>query len=461
MTSESVAPTSEPWLERLGRLSGAFAERYVPDPWIYAISLTLLAMIAAVCVTEHGVWEVARAWHGGFWNNKILTLVAQFSLNLILCTALARTPLLGRGLRALASLPATPRAAIALITLASIALSLISWALCIIGGALFAQEVARQAARRGYALHYPLAIAAGYLGMMTFGLGLTSSAPLIVSAPHHLDALIGVIPFSDTVGSTTSLGILAVVTLICPPLMAAMHPSHAVSCAAASSLAQGDSKQPDTDPDHRPDTFAERLETSPLLLKIAAILPISYFIAHFVIDRKGISIDAMNLSFLCAVLLLYRSPRAMLTQLSQASGGVWSIVFQFPFYAGLMGIIGETGLGAQVAAGFVAVATPETWPTLGIAFSALLNLFVPSAGGQWFATGEILVKTSAGFGFSAAHPVMIEVLGDQLTNMIQPMWALPALALAGLEARHILGYTALAMLAVFLVYCAGLTLFPI
>ena len=136
--SEAVARKESP-LEKIGRLSGLFAERYVPDPWIYAILLTAVAYFSACIFTETGWWESAVAWHVGLWNKGILILIAQFSLNLILCTALARPPLLKRGLAALAHLPKTPKKAIALIGAVSIGLSLISWALCIIGGAIFAQ----------------------------------------------------------------------------------------------------------------------------------------------------------------------------------------------------------------------------------------------------------------------------------------------------------------------------------
>jgi len=450
-------PKTPGFLERLGRWAGMFAERFVPDPWIYAIALTFIAFFGAVIVTDKEVVDVARAWHKGLWNKAILVLIAQFSFNLIVCTSLARTPLVKGLLARMAGLPRSPRMAVWLIGLVSIGLSLISWALCIIGGAIFAQEVCREGKKRGMSVHYPLAIAAGYIGMMTFGLGLTSSAPLMVSSAGHLyEAKIGVIPFSETVGSLTSLGILAFVALLCPLILGAMHPSEGVvEGLLPLPLAEdpGDAKPGAT--------FAERLEKSPLVLKLGALLPLSFFVDHFFIQGKGISIDAMNLAFLCAALLLFRTPRQMLRELARASQGVWSIVFQFPFYAGLMGIIVTTGLGKEVAAAFGALASEGTWPMIGVSFQALCNLFVPSAGGQWLVTGEILIDSSQAFHYSNGQAVLIEVMGDQLTNMIQPMWALPALALSGLEARHIMGYTAVVMMVAYAVMVLGLSLFPV
>jgi short-chain fatty acids transporter len=446
-------------LEKIGRMSGFFAERFVPDPWIYAMILTVIAALAAYKFGDpekvKSLDDVVRAWSGGLWNPNILKLIAQFSFNLIVCTALAQTRLVSWMLGSLARWPQNAKQAIALVAFVSMGLGLISWALCIIGGAIFGQEVCRQARKRGIRVHYPLAISAGYLGMMTFGLGLTSSAPLMIAQKDHFMAdKIGVIPFSQTVGSPTSLGTLVILLIVCPLLMAFMHPSgqvHEVSLRSGKAVNK----------EEKPTTFAQRLEHSPLFLKLAAIIPCWFLYNYFYVDAKGLSIDSMNLIFLCAALILFWRPGDMLNKLSEGARGVWSIVFQFPFYAGLMGIIVTTGLGKAVAGFFVSVSSQTTWPALGVAFQGLCNLFVPSAGGQWFVTGNILVEASFELGYTNQQAVMIEVMGDQLTNMIQPMWALPALALSGLKAKDILGYTAVVMIVAYIIMSSMLTIFPV
>lgn len=457
--ARSPTPGDSGFLETVGRWSGHFAERFVPDPWIYAMILTAVAMIAAYNWGDpekvDSVNDVVRAWSKGLWNPKILVLIAQFSFNLIVCTALAQTKLVQKILSSLASVPKTARQAIALVATMSILLGLISWALCIVGGAIFGQEVCRQAKRRGIKVHYPLAISSGYLGMMTFGFGLTSSAPLMVAqTDHFLQSKIGVIPFSQTVGSPMTLSTLTILLIVCPTMLALMHPSKKIH-----EITLG-SKQRDR-VEAAPTTFAQHLEHSQIFLKVAAILPCWFLYNYYVIDKKGLSIDSMNLVFLCAALILFKRPKEMLEKLSEAARGVWSIVFQFPFYAGLMGIIIYTGLGARVAEFFVSVSNQTTWPALGVAFQGLCNLFVPSAGGQWLVTGNILIDASRDLGFSDRQAVMIEVMGDQLTNMIQPMWALPALALSGLKAKDILGYTAVVMVASYFIMAIMLTMFPL
>ena len=442
------------YLNRFGARAAAVVERFLPDPWIYAIILTLIAYLAALVFTPATPWRAALAWHEGLWDRSILLLIAQFSINLILCATLARAPLVEKALLRLARTPEAASGAIRLIALVSIGMSLISWSLGIIGGALFARQVCRHFKARGVKIHYPLAVAAGFVGNLTWGCGLTSSAVLISATPgHFLEPEIGVIPASDTLGSWTNLSILGLLALSCPLILSSMHPK--------GSILEVSHDDPSEDSEaENSGTLAEALETSPLMLKVGALLPLSYFVHYFFILRGGLTIDSMNLLFLVGVLLLYRTPRQMLVNLSRSSRAVWPIVFQFPFYAGLLGLIKTTGLGQVLAQGFVAASTGLTWPATGLVFQGVLNLFVPSGGAQWIISGPILVDTSHALGYSTAQAVMIEVMGDQLTNMIQPLWALPALALAGLQARQVMGYTAVVMFFAFFIMAAGLTLLP-
>ncbi len=447
-------------LGRLGQASSILAERYLPDAWIYAVFLTFIAYFGAIAIVGATPLEAARAWQKELWNKDILVLIAQFSINLTLCTAMARAPGVSRVLTRIASAPSSAFQAIALITFVSIGLGLVSWALAVAGGALFAQEVCRRAKQRGIAVHFPLAVAAGYVGMMTWGCGLTSSAPLISATPgHFLEGVIGVVPVSQTLGSAANLFILAVLAALCPFFMASLHPSERNPITEFKGVGLAEAPIEEAAPGAPARTFADRVETSPWVLKAASLFPLAYLVQYYGIDRKGITIDSMNLAFLCVVMLAYRTPRHMLAGIAQASGVVWGVVFQFPFYAGLMGLIKGTGLGLWIANALVGMSSAWTWPTIGLATQAILNVFIPSGGTQWIVTGEVLSRANQAFGYSHAFAILIEVMADQVANMITPMWALPALALTGLRARDILGYTAMVMILGFVVMAAGLTLF--
>jgi len=91
--------------------------------------------------------------------------------------------------------------------------------------------------------------------------------------------------------------------------------------------------------------------------------------------------------------------------------------------------------------------------------AGLVNLFVPSGGGQWAVQGPIAVEAAQQLGTDLSTTVMALAYGDELTNMLQPFWALPLLAITGLEARQIVGYTALLMLLVAPVMIVILALF--
>ena len=134
-----------------------------------------------------------------------------------------------------------------------------------------------------------------------------------------------------------------------------------------------------------------------------------------------------------------------------------AVIVQFPFYAGIMGVMVRSGLVRVVADAFTAVATPETFPALVMTSAALINLAVPSGGGQWAVQGPIVLEASRTLGVDLGIAVMAVAIGDQLTNMIQPFWALPLLGITGLRAGQVLGYTAAVMMVAYVAAVAALT----
>ncbi len=82
-------------------------------------------------------------------------------------------------------------------------------------------------------------------------------------------------------------------------------------------------------------------------------------------------------------------------------------------------------------------------------FSAgIVNLLVPSGGGQWAVQGDILLGAGDALGVPPGTTVMAFAYGDAWTNTLQPFWALPLLGIMGLEAKQIVGYTAVACVAI-------------
>jgi len=84
---------------------------------------------------------------------------------------------------------------------------------------------------------------------------------------------------------------------------------------------------------------------------------------------------------------------------------------------------------------------------------------VPSGGGQWAVQGPIIVEAAIQLGVSIPKSVMALAYGDQLTNMLQPFWALPLLGITGLKAKEILPYTLILLLAGVVIFIGGLLLY--
>jgi len=182
-------------------------------------------------------------------------------------------------------------------------------------------------------------------------------------------------------------------------------------------------------------------------LALAAI----YFVYHFANNGFGLTLNLVIGMFLFAGLLLHGSPERYGRAIQESVGGISGIIIQFPFYAGIMGMMiganaeGET-LGKLISDLFIAWSSAETFPLLTFLSAGLLNMFIPSGGGQWAVQGPIMLPAGEVLGVAPEITAMAIAWGDAWTNMIQPFWALPLLAIAGLGARDIMGYCLIMLL---------------
>jgi len=184
-----------------------------------------------------------------------------------------------------------------------------------------------------------------------------------------------------------------------------------------------------------------------LIVALAAI----YFVYHFANNGFGLTLNLVIGMFLFAGLLLHGSPERYGRAIQESVGGISGIIIQFPFYAGIMGMMiganaeGET-LGKLISDLFIAWSSAETFPLLTFLSAGLLNMFIPSGGGQWAVQGPIMLPAGEVLGVAPEITAMAIAWGDAWTNMIQPFWALPLLAIAGLGARDIMGYCLIMLL---------------
>lgn len=440
-------------IERLGASFAAWAERWVPSPFALALGLTLLTFVLAVAVTGSSPFAVLVGWGEGFW--AFLAFGMQMSLVLVTGYALAVSGAFRRVVDLLADLPKGTRSASGLTALVSVVTSLVHWGLGLIVGALLAREIGRSAARRGLAIHYPLVVAAAYAGFLSWHGGLSGSAPLSVATPgHFLEERIGIVPIARTLGSRANLSLCAALLVAVPFLMMWMSPRRGGRPAPSEILEEG--TRPEAP---RSKTPAARLEASRVLGTVVAAGGLVFVISRFATRGfSALDFDLVNFAFLFLGLFLWGSPGAYGRAVEEGVRGASGIILQFPLYAGILGMMKSTGLLARFAE-LAASAGKEAYLVTTFLAASVVNLFVPSGGGQWGIQGPVAVEAAEKLGIPVEGAVMAVAYGDEWTNMLQPFWALALLGVTRLEARDIVGYTTLVMLLTGPLYIGALLLF--
>lgn len=438
-----------------------FMQRYLPEPFIFAIILTFVAVVIAMPVCHQSIVEVVANWGGGVWN--LLGFSMQMALILVTGATLAAAPAIKRGISRLASMPKTPAGAIALVTGISAVACWLNWGFGLIVGVIFAKEIAKKL--RG--VDYRLLIASAYSGFVVWHAGISGSIPLKMAS--DLDDLVkatnGVItetlPISQTILDPHNIIMAAIVIMALVIVNAMMHPKEGIIAIDPSLL-----KEDEVVDNVKPSTPAEKLEHSKVLSILLAVLGFAYLIVSLFIKGGSFDLGAVILLFLFLGVILHKTPIAYVRAFTKSVGGAAGIVLQFPFYAGIMGIItgvGESGicLGTVTSEAFVNISTPTTYPLFTFLCAAILNMFVPSGGGHWAIQAPIMFAAGATLGVDHGLTGMAIAWGDAWTNLIQPFWALPALAIAKLNAKDIMGFCLIDLVVSGIIICAGLLIWAV
>lgn len=434
-------------LNSLSRPAVRLVERYLPDPYIFVLLLTLIAGVAAVLIEGQSPLAVVGYWGDGFWN--LLTFSMQMLLVLISGFMLANSPPVKRVLDALAARVRSAGAAIVWVSVVSLAASWLNWGFGLVVGALFAKALARQVR-----VDYRLLVASAYSGFVVWHGGLAGSIPLTVATPGHFMADdIGVIDTSQTIFAGFNLAIVAVLFVLVPLVNRLMlPPADEQVVVERARLEESTPVRPEA---MRP---AERLENSYVLSLLVGLAGMGWLIRHFW-QGGGLDLNVINFAFLFAAILLHGTPRSLLDSLEQGIRGGAGIVIQFPFYAGIMAIMVQSGLAASLSSLFVSIAGAGSLAFWAFISAGVVNLFVPSGGGQWAVQAPVVVPAAQALGADMPRIAMAVAWGDAWTNLLQPFWALPVLAIAGLKAKDIMGFCLIQLVVTGAVIGIGLTWF--
>ena len=435
-------------LKALSRPAVKLVERYLPDPYIFVLLLTVIAAAAAIAVERQTPLAVLRFWGDGFWN--LLTFSMQMLLVLVTGFMLASSPPVSRLLQKLAGLANNAGAAILLVTLVSLAASWINWGFGLVVGALFAKELARQ-----IRVDYRLLVASAYSGFVVWHGGLAGSVPLVVATEGHFAVeQIGVIGTGETIFSLFNIGIVLCLFVAVPLVNRMMLPDEKDSVYIDPALlGETETKRP------RITRPAERLENSTTLAWLVGIPGLLFLFDHFVLQGGGLNLNVVNFLFLFLAIVLHRTPQSLLNSLHEAIKGGAGIVIQFPFYAGIMAIMVQSGLAETLSGALISFATEATLPFWSFISAGIVNIFVPSGGGQWAVQAPVMLPAAQALGVDIPRVAMAVAWGDAWTNLLQPFWALPVLGIAGLKAKDIMGFCLIQLLITGIIIAVGLTWF--
>ena len=439
-------------------------QKFLPDAFIFCIILTILVFIAAMPVSKMNPFEIANAWGESMWS--LLGFSMQMALVLVLGTALATAPLVKRAINAAAGVPKSPTSAIIFITVVSMIACWLNWGFGLVVGAILAKEIAKKV--KG--VDYRLLIASAYSGFVIWHAGFSGSIPLQLASyseaigTQTAGAVTESIPTSQTIFSAWNLIIVIAIIVVIAFVNAQMHPAPEDTVTVDPKQLEETEAAKDTEKTMTP---AEWRESFPQLSILLAIIAIVYLIYTYM--TKGsitLSLNIVNLIFLTLGIIFHGTPIGYVNAITDAAKSAGGIILQFPFYAGIMGIMTATGPTGQSLAGaisdfFVNISNQTTFPLFTFLSAGIVNFFVPSGGGQWAVQAPIVMPAGNALGVSPAVSAMAIAWGDAWTNMLQPFWALPALGIAGLGARDIMGYCAIVLIVTgIIIGCGFLFLVP-
>jgi len=445
MNSATSSPAEAPGLtpvQRLGEALADRAERWMPGPFLFAIILTYVTAIAAFVSEGTGPVAIAEAWYGGFWS--LLEFAMQMVIILATGTVVAYHPRVRAGILRLVRLPRGGRQAVVLVGLGAMLAAWVSWGLGLILGAILAREMGREAARRGVSVHYPLLAVAGYMGTgLNWGWGLSSSPGLLQATEGNALMQLGfvdrVIPATEWVFHPYPLTLTALALvygslmlwLLCPP------PSH---CRGVESYTAVEEDAP-AEPPKPPSTPAERIDNSRILGGGLALVGVALSVRSFTTGGlAALNLNVINFAFLTVGLLLFLSPARYEKEFYKAIQGCAGIILLYPFYAGIIGIMTGTGLVGTITDALLELASADTFPVITWLTAAFLNVFIPSGGGEWAVVGGPMMLAGTELGVPHGQTIAAYAAGDAHTNLLNPFWALPLLAITGLRARDMFGY---------------------
>lgn len=444
-------------LQRFARLCVMIVERIMPDPFVIAILLTMLTCALAYFLAPHAsVPQVLTSWVDGVF--KIASFAFLVALTLVTGHALSTSKPVASLLKTIAQIPTTKQGAMTLTFLVSMTAGLLNWAVGLVVSALFAREIAKR-----MRVDFAWLVAAAYAGWSFYVCGISSSIALVSASKgsplNVIEKITGnVLPMKEFLFSPLNFLPLIILAIVLPLVFRAMMPSDAETIAAdPARLKAEDAVIPEESASH---TIAGMLDHA-WILNLALIgLGLAYIGLKISEGVFAMDLNMLVLIFLLLGLLMHWTPKAYVRAINNAARVTGPILLQFPIYGGIMGIMSATGLADVIAQWFISFSTTQTLPFWSFVSSVIISMFIPSAGGHWVVQAPFVVAAAEHLHVAQGAVAIAVALGESAADMIQPMWVIPLLAIAGVGMGRVMGYTVVAFFIMCAVMGGTLLFFP-
>ena len=443
-------------LTKLGdRLSHIFL-KYMPDAFVFALLLTFVVFFGAFFWMQTSPLEIIKSWYNGFFD--LLAFGMQIVLIIITGFSIALSPVVKRAIDVITRYINTPRQVYFLVTIIGMLLCLISF-----GWIVITAVMARELAMRVKGINYPFLIACVYFSMNSWVLGLSSSIPLLLNTEKNYlieaEILTHTIPTSLTLGSLLNITMIAMLVVIAPILMILLIPKNKNPKELKNILVTGDDEN-NISIIEEASSFklpfkapSDQLNNSKILQLVIVIMGLVYIIYHFSTRGVDLNFNIMIFIFLILGLALHQTPMRYAIAMKRASRNISGILFQYPFYAGIMGVMIYTGLGEKLAQLLASVATLDSYPFFAYVTGGIVNFAIPSAGGEFAVVGPSIINAIKEIGAGLPDAQIVAMIsrasmsiayGESLSNMVQPFYLLLVLPImtkgVSIQARDVMGY---------------------
>ena len=461
-------------INRLGENFTDFFRKNMPDAFVFALILTIITSICAVLFVNATFIEIIDSWYKGFW------MLLEFGMQMILLIAtgytIAISPLVGILIDRLSKYIKTPNQVYFFVTLFGLLVSMISW-----GWIVVAAAFARSLAERIKGINYPFLIACTYISNGSWVTGLSSSIPLLLNTQSNYLIEAGIlndtISTGYTLGSILNISVIFIYLFFVPLLILLIKPKKTKDLSSLLITASKNKKSVEQEALDQKLPFwaiSDKLNNSFILNIIIALMGLTYITRYFFLSGFDLNLNIMIFIFLFLGLILHKSPLRYGIAMQRTSSNISSLVFQFPFYAGIMGIMIYTGLGASLAQWIAEVGTVTTYPIYAFILGGIVNFAIPSGGGEFAVIGPSILEAVKTIGYGLTSSELIEMMsraslavayGESLTNLLQPFYLLLILPIMGvgthLQARDVMGYLVVPFLILFIIYIPLLLFIPL